>query len=695
VVTYRPLENERLRFAPEVLTRLGEELIPRPEQGIMELVRNAYDADAKTCTVVLHDVGLRGGAISIEDDGIGMTLEDIRTGWLILGRSQKTNIARTRRGRLTVGDKGLGRLAALRLGEMASLVTRPKEEPGIAYHIDIDWKRFAHATVVEEVPLSIARSDTDEPAGTTIRLASLRQPLTERDIGRLARSLVLLADPFESKSDFRPQLVAPGFQTLEKLVHRAYFDDASFYLRAAVDDSGEAHAELQDWRGKTLARAKQSDLAPKNLFKPPAATFELWNFLLQADRMHVLRRGRVTALKEWLSSVGGVYLYHRGLRVYPYGDPGHDWLDLNLQRVRSPEERPSTNNSVGRVVVDDPSHILIQKTDRTGFIESESFEALRAFCRAALDWMADVRLRQRDERAKAEKRRAPQAVRRARASLEHTVEALPKAVRPAVTQAIRRLEAARQREIRVLRDDLGLYRTLGTVGTTVAVFAHESGKPVTQISQMSGTIERRARQRLSAESYAEYFEQPLRLIQNAVSALKTYAQIPLTLLRRERRRHARVDVNAAIRDAIAMFSPFLAEAQIDLTLDCAEPPPVIHATIASIDAIVSNLITNAITALVGADGPRGRRQILVRTEVHKDAVLISVLDNGPGIRGLAIEDIWLPGRTTKINGTGLGLTIVRDVVDDMQGHAMATARGAYGGAEFLVTLPLASGTGQR
>ena len=67
-------------------------------------------------------------------------------------------------------------------------------------------------------------------------------------------------------------------------------------------------------------------------------------------------RGRASgvslgALRDWLGEVGGVHLYHRGLRVFPYGDPGQDWLDMNLRRAASPEERPSTNTSIGRVVV--------------------------------------------------------------------------------------------------------------------------------------------------------------------------------------------------------------------------------------------------------------------------------------------------------------------------------------------------------
>src|SRR4051812_39849783 len=82
-----PLSRTRLRFAPEVLARLGEELVPHPDQGVLELVKNAYDADAKVCTVSLTQTLELGGRIEVHDDGDGMTPDQINDGWLVVGRS--------------------------------------------------------------------------------------------------------------------------------------------------------------------------------------------------------------------------------------------------------------------------------------------------------------------------------------------------------------------------------------------------------------------------------------------------------------------------------------------------------------------------------------------------------------------------------------------------------------------------------
>src|SRR4051812_399779 len=111
-----PLTTDHLRFSTEMLRRLGEELNPHPDQGILELVRNAYDADATECVVELIDTHGAGGTVRIADNGIGMTADAIRIGWLILGTSVKASIRQTGRKRFPVGNKGIGRLAALRLG---------------------------------------------------------------------------------------------------------------------------------------------------------------------------------------------------------------------------------------------------------------------------------------------------------------------------------------------------------------------------------------------------------------------------------------------------------------------------------------------------------------------------------------------------------------------------------------------------
>jgi signal transduction histidine kinase len=503
--------------------------------------------------------------------------------------------------------------------------------------------------------------------------------------------LILLADPFADSIGFHPQLLAPGFKHLERRVREGYLAEAEFHLTAAIDEQGCASAQVIDRAGKTRWVAKHKDLR-KGLsnssmpYKTVATTFDVWAFNLNQSFAPGTPVGDI---KKWLEAVGGIHLYHRGLRVHPYGDPGHDWLDMNLARVRNPELRPSTNNSIGRVIVVDPEEELLQKTDRSGFVENEAFSELRRFAQDALEWMADERIRDRESRRTKERTKASRSVTEARKTLQMTIQALPAQKRPDMERALRRLEVAREREARTLREEVQLYRTLGTVGTTAAVFAHESAKPVTQVEKAARLIEGRGRKALG-DQYLGLLENPVQHLLRAAAALRSFATLPLRLLSREKRRIGRVSVHEVIRDTLQLFGPFLADAQINPNLELVEGNPILRGSVAALESILANLITNAVNALDSEESRSKERVIAIRTELRgSERLMLRVLDSGPGIMHLSLDEIWLPGRTTRPGGTGLGLTIVRDSVADLGGKAHAIPSGELGGAEFIIDLPLA------
>ena len=129
--------SEHLRFSTGILSRLGEELNPNADQGIIELVRNSYDADAVKCLVELVGTDEPSGLVRVTDDGLGMSRPALRDGWLVLGKSGKQMLRVTERKRRVIGNKGLGRLAALRLGQATKVTTWPKGER-FQYSLAID-----------------------------------------------------------------------------------------------------------------------------------------------------------------------------------------------------------------------------------------------------------------------------------------------------------------------------------------------------------------------------------------------------------------------------------------------------------------------------------------------------------------------------------------------------------------------------
>lgn len=680
------------RFSPEVLSRLGEELIPNPEQGILELVKNSYDADATWCRVELSERENGSKSLLVADNGLGMDADAIRDGWLVIGRSGKAGRQLTRKfKRLPVGDKGLGRLSALRQGKRVILQTTPDSEPSVRHILEIDWGKIQKATTVEDVGLDTRKQASEgEGHGTKIFVEDLESELGRNALRRLAREMVLLADPFDNDLGFRPTLVAPAFADLETRVRTAYFEDAEYHLQAWVNDEGHAEARLTDWKGELLAKAGHDNLSGP--YRTVAARFELWVFILSnRSKAFSAKNATIGEVRQWLSVVGGVHLYHRRLRVRPYGDEGQDWLDMNLARVRSPEVRPGTNTSIGRVVVEDPGDVLVQKTDRTGFVENDAFSELRRFAIDALEWMASYRLREAEERRKRERETAKRSTERARVEFNRVAdESVLEQERPRLENAIKRYEKARERESNTLRKDLQLYRSVATTGAVSARFAHESGRTITRIGRLTSVIETKGRELLNGD-YEKFLKPPVHLIRKSVATMENYASLSLRLLRQNKRRSGAVDVHSVIDEMLELFTPFLKDAKIETRVEKVGTSPQIFGSVALLDAVLANFLINSINAFTRVDGaPVESREVVVSTEIASDQLLLRVMDNGLGIVNIGLDEIWLPGRTTLEDGTGLGLTIVKDSVADLNGEVTAVANGELGGAEFIVSIPLLS-----
>lgn len=143
---------------------------------------------------------------------------------------------------------------------------------------------------------------------------------------------------------------------------------------------------------------------------------------------------------------------------------------------------------------------------------------------------------------------------------------------------------------------------------------------------------------------------------------------------------------------LQLFQPFLTDAQITPRLDLVDATPTVRGSVAAIEAVLANLLTHAVHAFDSEDRQSEVRDVVVRTELARgDLLLLHVLDSGPGIKHLGVDDIWLPGRSTRPGGSGLGLTIVRDTIADLGGTVHALPHGELGGVEFIVELPIVSG----
>lgn len=685
--------SDHLRFSPDILKRLGEELVPDVDQGIIELVKNAYDADATQCVVSITSESDDHSVVVVSDNGVGMTSNIIRDGWLVIGKSSKSDAKLTKKfSRVPVGDKGLGRLAALRLGRRVELRTRPEKPTGVQYSLVMDWEEFNSADVVEEVDLDIRDEKSSESHGTSIVISRIPKRLARGVVTRLARNLLLLSDPFRTTVEhnrdsqvskeqrdpgFKAVLATEEFKDLEEKVSQSYFSEAEYRVQCEHNPDGTVFFRMLDWKGSMLAE-KQSE----KRYSALPFSFDLWVFVLDAKSFSN-RTASLGEVREWLSHVGGVHIYEDGIRVPPYGSPGDDWLELNLRRARSPEQRPSTNTAIGRVHFSNSTRQMVQKTDRVGYIENEAFFEMKRCCGDALDWAATYLVKKRDERKRAEQAELQLKSERADTKLDKVLaEAVRVVDRGKVEKAITQVLKERGAEAKSIREDLQLYRSLATAGMTATVVAHEIGRPLTLIDKTLQALMRL----VPAEKLSNAGKKVAR-VNTASQRVQSFVKIPMSLLSKRKRRAGRVSINEVVTEFSSLMLPVLEDYNIKMSVDDIASYSDIRGSASLLEGILLNMTLNSISAFNRGVEDVDHRKIIVSTAYSGNHVELCFQDNAGGIHGIELDEIWLPGTTTQPEGTGFGLTIVRDSVKDLGGMVRVVGRSEFGGARFVIEIP--------
>ncbi|WP_152554266.1 ATP-binding protein [Burkholderia sp. A1] len=203
-----------------VVRQLGDELVSDEVTAIVELVKNAYDADATYAHVVVNTVDApqgveskfpkASGYVTIDDDGMGMNRADVERGWLMISLSGKRVMKAaghtTPKGRTPLGDKGLGRLSTQKLGQNLELYTR-KDGQDETLHVAFAWDAFTDDKSLSEVPVSIELAEASARSkGTMLVISGLRNAEVWRghSVEKLIADLSQIISPF---AEARPFLV--------------------------------------------------------------------------------------------------------------------------------------------------------------------------------------------------------------------------------------------------------------------------------------------------------------------------------------------------------------------------------------------------------------------------------------------------------------------------------------------------------
>lgn len=257
------VETVQLDSHPSVVFQLGEDLISDEVQALVELVKNAYDADSAFARVSV-DTKARGrlpdlpnatGLIEIVDGGTGMTRDEVVRGWLTISNSLKRELKRrngkTGKGRTPLGDKGLGRLGAQRLGEAVEIDTTSRS--GERLRVVIPWDRYNGAHKLSDVKLRLERLEPPLARGTRLSVHGLKDPSVWTGDGkeRLQRELSTMISPFRGRTDFAVDVTIDGApldlaELPEKLRRAAQLRYLIAYRHGVLRVEGRARLDF--WR---------------------------------------------------------------------------------------------------------------------------------------------------------------------------------------------------------------------------------------------------------------------------------------------------------------------------------------------------------------------------------------------------------------------------------------------------------------
>ncbi|MBP9759617.1 ATP-binding protein, partial [Candidatus Dojkabacteria bacterium] len=181
------LDDTEVRFSIDagLIDRLGKELVARQETAVSELVKNAYDADAIQVKLSFIDSDNIGGKLTIQDDGDGMTKEELLNGFMRISSTDKIHNPHSKRyKRRRAGQKGIGRFAVQRLGRGLTIVTQT-ENSEEALKLVINWDEYKGDVNLTSISNSLTTIPKIRDKGTTLFITDLREKWTEAAISRI------------------------------------------------------------------------------------------------------------------------------------------------------------------------------------------------------------------------------------------------------------------------------------------------------------------------------------------------------------------------------------------------------------------------------------------------------------------------------------------------------------------------------
>ena len=731
-----------LRPRARLLRTLGEELISNEVVAVIELVKNAYDADA-TNVLIKFDGPLEPGKGSIEiiDNGCGMGLDVVKTVWMEPATPSKRGDRRysARFKRRVLGEKGIGRFASSRLADELEVITRREGSKDEVYGI-FDWRQFDDENrYLDEVivlweqrrPQELGaggkadRPDANEAGkgacdhGTILRMTGLKQKWDRRHFEALTRSLARLVLPQQRKvvvgggdPGFEVELKLPDeFSDYSKLVtqpeilrHPHYLISGSIdkegrydlayrvYANGIVENHRGRFIRLGPEKGKNELRDFGQDEpshkeVPEDRRPLECGPIELEIRVWDRDELgNVIQMtdSTISDVRRDLDAVAGINIYRDGFRVLPYGEPRDDWLRLDLRRVQNPTMRLSNNQLYGLVRISaEENPNLRDQSNREGLDNNQALQDLGDILTSVLSRLENMRHKSRP-RLKTERPVGGLFLPFDFAKItEHFAAKSPPD--KAGIEIVNQTEIKFNAQLKEIQTVLARYQRLATLGQLIDHVLHEGRQPIASInSEAALGLEDLGRLRITDQELFARTVQRFGSIRASGTVLATTFKRMEPFGGRRRGRPSQLYLEKILDDAIEMFSTDLKRLSVDVGRSRTET--LARVDQAELQEVFINLLQNSLYWLeqVGSNN----RKIKVQFE-RKAADQIDIIfsDSGPGIPPENQELIFDPYFSTKPEGVGLGLAIAGEIVSDYYGGTLELLdSGPLGGATFLIRL---------
>ena len=697
---------------------LGEFLVGRDSTALMELVKNSYDADATKVVLDASGLAESGGTITVEDDGIGMTIDEFQDGFLtIAGRSRLEGECRSAKyGRRYSGAKGVGRLAAhklsseLRVQSQADEVVRGERHRPNRVSAAIDWDVVEQYSTIESIErgIDVTTSSPRGNPGTRIVLGRLRRKWSATQIRRFLAELEGFRLPLFMTRSPAPDMLSDGLLFDEPTIATKGDGDPGFRLETTGDFAvGEDYwadlGRVMSWVVEVDATAPVVVVAiapTKNRLKGRStsarrvdATFAHpsgSNGPFFQARFFIRERAYPGSLRELARRSSGIRVYHEGFRVLPYGEHTDDWLGLDREYVSRPrrfeiEPESSDEELVAReregfyslgnpqyagavFITQEQAGGLEMVVSREGFVPNASFEAVRSIMHDAvhLSVRARAAVGARDKAAKAKAQRSEVKVPQASTIGELLVTAKAKAeemlsqpldrpVNSVAAQELADLTIGLASEFDRLRDEQALIRVLASVGSEMASFVHEINAIVAQVHTVQLLTNRLSEFELGdAKKTHRHLDAAAKELVGLLERQSSYIVDVLGVDARGRRSAQRVA--RRLQSVVDALAPAASSRQVELTVrvDDSVKTPAMYP--AEVSVVLQNLLTNAIKAA----GTPGNVLVEAKSESKLRRTTIAVQNSGRRVDLAEAEKWFEPFESTTTDpdpllGQGMGL----------------------------------------